>query len=134
LVCFGWKAVMSDCRPEPVTAASRFRPVRAVAIGFALGVAINLIVIVVAVASAGAGHGHYGVARALFPAPLLLTPFEGDRIGPLSLTVGLFQFPIYGGVLLWSVAQQKYRLAIVVAWVHLFAILVCFSGGLPNFS
>ena len=115
-------------------AISKSRLIRAVAAGFALGIAVELAAIAAAVASAGAGHGDYVAARALFPAPLLLSLLEEGRIGPLSLAAGLLQFPLYGGLLLWSVAQRNYRPAIAVALIHFLGVLVCFSGTLPDFT
>lgn len=95
---------------------------------------VELAAILAAVASAGAGHGHYVAARALFPAPMLLGFLEGDRIGPFSLASGLLQFPVYGALLLLSVAHRNYRPAIAVAWLHLLAMIICFSGALSDFS
>lgn len=109
-------------------------PTRAVGIGFALGVLVTGPAFVAAAASAGAGHGHYVAARALFPMPFLVTPFEGDRIGVVSLTIGLLQFPIYGAVLGWSIARRKYLPAAIVIAAHILSAIDCFAGTLPNFS
>ena len=115
-------------------AISRSRLVRAVATGFAFGVAVELMAILAAVASAGGGHGDYIAARALFPGPLLLAFLEGGRIGPLSLAAGLLQFPLYGGLLLWGFAQRHHLPGIAVALIHLLGVAVCFSGLVPNFT
>lgn len=106
----------------------------AVAVGFVSGVLVALPAIMVAAISGGAGHGDYVAARGLFPAPMLLTLLEHDRIGAFSIGVGLLQFPIYGALLGWSVARKNYLPAVVVALAHIIAALVCFAGTLPNFS
>jgi hypothetical protein len=115
-------------------ATARPRPLRAFTIGLALGIAVELLAVVAAAASAGAGHGDYVAARVLFPAPMLLTLLEGDRIGPFSLAAGLLQFPIYGGLMLWSATQRNYLLSTAVALLHVLAVMACFSDTLPNFS
>ena len=107
---------------------------KAVAVGFALGALITVPAVMAGAASAGAGHGHYVAARALFPIPLLLTPFEGDRIGTVSITIGLLQFPVYGAVLGWSIARKNYLPAAVIIAAHILSALDCFAGTLPNFS
>ena len=47
-------------------------------------------------------------------------------MGPLSLAAGFLQFPLYGGLLLWSVAQRNYLPAIAVASMHLLGVIICF--------
>ena len=111
--------------PEPAT--------RAVLIGFGLGALVALPAIFLALMSAGAGHGDYVLARALFPAPMLLTLVEGS-IGQLAMTVGLLQFPAYGALLAWANVRDKYLPVILAASAHLAAAAACFSGALPNFS
>ena len=86
-----------------------------------------------AIISGGAGHGDYVAARALFPTSMLLTLLEG-RIGAFSTAIGLLQFPIYGGLLGWSIARSAYLPAILLALAHHAAAAVCFAGTLPNFS
>lgn len=107
---------------------------KAVRVGFAIGVLITVPAFIVALASGAAGHGHYVAARALFPIPLLLTPYEGDTIGPASIATGLLQFPIYGAVLGWSIARRNYLSGAVMIAAHVVAAIDCFSGALPNFS
>ncbi|WP_157218713.1 hypothetical protein [Flavisphingomonas formosensis] len=85
-----------------------------------------------AIMSGGAGHGSYIAARALFPFSMLLTLLEGS-IGPVSIAVGLLQFPLYGALIGWAVAMRTTRPAVLI-FVHLIAALACFSGLLPNFS
>ena len=104
-----------------------------VPIGFALGTLVAFPALMLAFISAGAGHGDYAFARALFPASMLLTLAEG-QIGPLSLTVGFLQFPIYGGLCAWAMARRNYLPVIAIAIGHLIAAVVCFTGVLPNFS
>jgi hypothetical protein len=105
-----------------------------VAICFALGVLLELPTVIVAMISGGAGHGDYVAARVLFPASMLLTLIEGDTIGPLSIGVGLLQFPIYGVLLAWSLVRQNHLPVVVVASLHLIAAIACFAVTLPNFS
>ena len=109
-------------------------PFRAVAAGFGLGVVPELAALIIAIASSGAGHGEYVAARALFPAPMLLTLFEGGQLGPLSLALGLLQFPLYGALVVWSASERKTLFPIAVAFAHLAAAMICFSGVLSNFS
>jgi hypothetical protein len=104
-----------------------------VVVGFASGVLVAVPAVVAAVASGGAGHGDYVAARALFPAPMLLTLLEGGRIGAFSIVVGLLQFPVYGTLLGWSIARRNYLPAVVVTLAHIIAATVCFAGTLPNF-
>jgi hypothetical protein len=111
-----------------------FRPAfKSVVWGAALGFLLGLPALVAAAMSAGAGHGDYVVARALFPAPMLLTLFD-SHIGMLSMAVALLQFPIYGGLLGWTVVRQAYLPAAIIGSVHLVAAILCFSGPLPDFS
>jgi hypothetical protein len=104
-----------------------------VLLGAALGVFLVFPALVMAIASAGAGHGDYVLARALFPASMLLTLIEGN-IGTLSMIVGLLQFPIYGGLLAWSLVRKVYLPMVVVGLLHLVAAIVCFSDAIPGFS
>jgi hypothetical protein len=108
--------------------------IKAVSAGLAAGVLLALPALLAAIASAGAGHGHYVAARALFPAPMLLTLLQHHRIGAASITVALLQFPLYGALLGWSVARRKYLAAGIVAAVHGLAAALCFSGWVANFS
>ena len=103
-------------------------------IGFTLGVLVAVPAVLAAASSGGAGHGKYVAARALFPAPMLLTLLEGDRVGALSIAVGLLQFPIYGTILGWSIGRKNYLRVVVLTAVHVIAASVCFIGTLPNFS
>ena len=105
-----------------------------VAVGLVSGVLVALPAIAAAVISGGAGHGDYVAARGLFPTPMLLTLLEGDRIGAISIGVGLLQFPIYGALIGWSVVRRNNRPVVVIALAHMIAALVCFTGTLPNFS
>lgn len=105
-----------------------------VALGFVSGVVIGLPAVVAAIASGGAGHGHYVAVRALFPIPMLLTFYQGDTFGLLSMIVALAQFPVYGALLAWSYVQSSYVPLLTVSLVHLLTGVICFSGALPNFS
>jgi hypothetical protein len=116
---------------EGTNRASKFA---AYAVGFVTGLLIEGPTLMAAVISGGIGHGDYAAARALFPASMLLTLLEGDTIGPISITVGLLQFPIYGLLVAWSVIGRNYLPAVVIACFHVSAAIVCFSGTLPNFS
>jgi hypothetical protein len=104
------------------------------AVCFLVGVALELPTLLFAIVSSGAGHGDYAAARALFPAPMLLTLVEGDRIGTLSIATALLQFPIYGLVLAWGLLRKTNIPIFVLAALHIIAAIVCFSGTLPNFS
>ena len=69
----------------------------------------------------------------LFPWSMLLTLIEG-MIGPVSLSVGLVQFPAYGGLLGWSIARRNYSPARWMGAAHLTAAVICFTRIMPNFS
>ncbi len=101
--------------------------------GLALGSLFELPALAAAVLSSGAGHGHYTAARILFPVSMLLTLIY-DTIGTISVVVALMQFPIYGAVLYWTKVRKIYVLAVVLASLHVVAVIACFSGVLPSFS
>ena len=108
-------------------------PLVPVASGAAVGALLALPTLFLALMSSGAGHGDYVAARALFPAPMLLTLLEGS-IGIISLAMAVLQFPFYGGLLGWTHARRSYRPAAIVGSLHLVATILCFSGALPYFS
>ena len=101
--------------------------------GILFGMVVGMPAIILAIMSAGAGHGDYLAARALFPLPLLLSRLEG-AIGPISGTLALLQFPLYGALLGWSRWRKSFRPLAALALLHLVAALACFSGALPDFS
>jgi len=105
-----------------------------VALGFVSGVLVGLAAVVAAIASAGAGHGNYVAARALFPVPMLLTFYQGDSFGLLSMIVALAQFPFYGVLVAWTYGRKSSVPLLTVSLVHLLAGAICFLGALPNFS
>ncbi|MEO7691048.1 MAG: hypothetical protein ABIS51_17335 [Sphingomonas sp.] len=105
----------------------------AVVAGIAVGTLIELPALFAAIMSAGAGHGDYVAARMLFPVSMLLTLIEGS-IGPISQSVALIQFPLYGALLGWSISRKSYKAAVLAASLHLAAAVVCFMGILPSFS
>lgn len=103
-------------------------------IGALLGGLVTIPAILAAIFSSGAGYGDYTAARALFPFPMLLTLLQGNTIGVLSIGLALLQFPIFGALLGWCVAQKNFLPAIGLALAHAVAALICFAGVLPNFS
>jgi hypothetical protein len=105
-----------------------------IVLGLVAGVVVGLLAVLAAIASGGAGHGHYVAARALFPVPMLLTFYQGDTFGLLSIVVALAQFPFYGALLAWSYVQRSYVPILILSLVHLLTAVICFSGALPNFS
>ena len=117
-----------------MTDANRLPRYGAYAAGLVVGLLVEIPTLMLAIGSAGAGHGDYAVARALFPASMLLTLLEGDTIGAISITVGLLQFPIYGLVVAWCVIRRNYVPAVVITFLHTIAAIICFSGTLPSFS
>ena len=60
-----------------------------VVVGAVVGVLIELPALYAAIVSGGAGHGQYFAARALFPVPMVMTYYQGDRIGLLSISLAL---------------------------------------------
>lgn len=108
-------------------------PVRKAARAWALtGLALSIPALLQAMLSSGGGHGDYQFARTAFPIPMLLT-FNGS-INPLSLVAALVQFPVYGWIVGSAMARREYGRLIVVAVLHVLAVVACFSGLLPNFS
>ncbi len=108
-------------------------PVRKSARAWALaGLVFTTPAVFLAMLSSGGGHGDYQFARAAFPVPMLLT-FNGP-INPLSLVTALVQFPVYGWIAGSAIAREELGRLIVVAALHVLAVIVCFSGLLPNFS
>lgn len=88
--------------------------------------------ILAAIMSGGAGHGSYITAGVLFPFSMLLSQLEGS-IGPAAMSVGLLQFPLYGALIGRTVAANT-SWTFLLATAHLGAVLVYFSGLLPQFS
>lgn len=101
--------------------------------GAALGVVVECLAVFAAMLSGGAGHGDYVAARLLFPVPMLLTLVEGE-IGTLVMFVGLVQFPVYGGLLGWAHARNRYLPVLAAGALHGVATIGCFAGLLPYFS
>ena len=105
-----------------------------VVVGAVVGVLIELPALYAAIVSGGAGHGQYVAARALFPGPMVMTYYESDKIGLLSISLALVQFPFYGGLIGWALARKAYVAIVAVVAIHLVAASLCFSGAVPNFS
>lgn len=105
-----------------------------VAVGFAVGLVVEVVALFLAMLSGGAGHGDYAAARALFPVPMLTTLLEGDTIGPLSMTLALAQFPLIGALIGYCLALRRRAPVIAVGVLHLVAMVLAFSGVIPNFS
>lgn len=101
-------------------------------IGLGAGVIIEAPAVVAAIMSAGAGHGAYVAARILFPFSMLLTLIEG-AIGPIAMSVGLLQFPLYGALAGRTMASKSATLLVVLVVAHAVAVLACFSGVLQRF-
>ena len=102
-------------------------------IGVAVALPVELFALLLGVASGGAGHGDYVLTRLLFPWSMLLTLIEG-MIGPIGISVGIVQFPVYGGLLGWSIARRNYSPLGWLVVAHLIAASICFTGILPGFS
>lgn len=102
-------------------------------LGVGIGAIIAILAIFAAIVSGGAGHGTYIAASVLFPFSMLLARIEGS-IGPIGMTVGVLQFPLYGAVAGRAVAVRGNSYFLPLTTVHLVAVLACFSGLLPNFS
>lgn len=111
---FGWKADVTERRPCSMDAGRSSRSLVNVTL---IGIGLGAPALAAATLSAGAGQGHYVAARALFPTSMPLTLLEG-RINAFSIAIGLLQFPIYGGLLGWSIARRTYLPAILLASAH----------------
>jgi len=103
--------------------------------GLLVGVLVTPVAAVSAVGSAGAGHGHYEAARVLFPCTMLLTRMAGDTITLPLLVLALAQFPCYGATIGFAASKGRTALALVpLLAAHVAAVVLCFSGVIPNFS
>jgi hypothetical protein len=88
-----------------------------------------------AVVSGGAGHGHYVFARLFFPYSMLLTRLAGDTITVPLMVLALAQFPLFGALLGITRSKPSAVVASILLLVaHTVAVVVCFSGVIPNFS
>lgn len=105
-----------------------------VIVGLLGGLLITIPSLIIAVATAGAGHGHYIAARALFPAPLLLSLLTDDTIGFLSISAAVLQFPLYGAALGWAAARKQPYAAVALVVAHALAAYAAFTGTLTAFS
>lgn len=104
------------------------------AVGIAIGLVVEVAALFLAMLSGGAGHGDYAAARALFPVPMLTTLLEGDTIGLLSFTLALVQFPMMGALTGYCLALRRWEPLIAVGVLHFVAMVLAFSGVIPNFS
>ena len=102
-------------------------------VGLGVGTVIEVLAIVLAFISTGFGHGSYVMARLLFPYSFLGTLLEG-AIGPVSMCIGLIQFPLYGILIGREASSALKRDRTLLAVGHLVAAFVCFSGLLQDFS
>jgi len=111
------------------TMAGRIRD-RKILLCVSIGCLLTLPAALLAIASAGAGHGNYLLARVLFPYTMLLTRLTDDTVTLPLIVLGLAQLPLYGAVV--GLAASTGRVALTLA--HLGAVVLCFSGAIPNFS
>lgn len=103
--------------------------------GIGIGVLITPVAVTLAVMSGGAGHGHYEFARLFFPYTMLLTRLVGDTITLPLMALALAQFPLYGEIIGFAKSKGSAAIAAVLLVVaHTIAVIVCFSGAIPNFS
>jgi hypothetical protein len=115
----------------------RARGVRAnkVITGIGIGVLVTPVAVFLAVASGGAGHGHYEFARLFFPYTMLLTRLPDDTITLPLMVLALAQFPLYGAIIGLAASKARTALAVILLLsVHTVAVVLCFSGMIPNFS
>jgi len=103
---------------------------RKVLLCVSIGGLVTLPAALLTIASAGAGHGNYLFARVLFPYTMLLTRLTDDTVTLPLIVLGLAQFPLYGAVV--GLAASTGRTVLTLA--HLGAVVLCFSGAIPNFS
>ena len=105
-----------------------------IAVGAAIGLLVEVAALFLAMLSGGVGHGDYAAARALFPVPMLATLLEGDTIGPLSFALALVQFPMIGALTGYCLALRRWAPLIAIGVLHFVAMVLAFSGVIPNFS
>jgi len=103
--------------------------------GVGIGALITPVAAMLAVWSGGAGHGHYEFARLFFPYTMLLTRLVDDVVTLPLIVLALAQFPLYGAII--GIAGSKGSSAVagvLLLVVHIVAVVVCFSGAIPNLS
>jgi hypothetical protein len=98
-------------------------------IGLIVGAVFTPVALLLALASGGMGHGHYGLAKTLFPLPMLLT-FNGP-IETFQILLASLQFPLYG--FLAGIPMHRRRILAATAVLHLVLIPPTFLL-LTNFS
>ncbi|MER9316620.1 hypothetical protein NKI31_14125 [Mesorhizobium sp. M0659] len=98
--------------------------------GFLVGLGITRVAFFLTLYSAGAGHGDYGLARLLYPVPMLATLLTNTTITGLSIGLAALQFPAYGAFVAGAGGSRWLALGVF----HLVAIAAAFSGLLESFS
>ncbi|MES0024979.1 MULTISPECIES: hypothetical protein [unclassified Mesorhizobium] len=93
--------------------------------GFLVGLGITPVAFFLALYSAGAGHGDYGLARLLYPVPMLATLLTNTTITGRCAAV-----PAYGAFVAGAGGSRWLALGVF----HLVAIAAAFSGLLESFS
>jgi len=91
---------------------------------------VELVALTAAVSAAGAGHGTYVVANLLFPFAMATASFAIYITAP-CVALAVLQFPIYGALYGWAVAQgMPGRMLILIATLHAVGIaaFVVLSG------
>jgi len=111
---------------------ARSRKASAVLKGVGIGAAVELPALLLGLMSAGAGHGDYVIAAMLFPVPLLLTGLTHGTIAWLAGSLALLQFPLYGALIARNHVRGVARPHAPIAATHIAAILLCFSGIIPD--
>lgn len=115
--------------------AKRHSRLSDVVIGIAAGAMLTPPVILLAILSGG--HGDRGLARAIFPIPMLMMLLTQGTIGAPSIACALLQLPLYGAVAGWCDQMARvgvWRGLAVLAIVHAIAVALCFSRMILNFS
>jgi hypothetical protein len=99
-----------------------------------ISVVLTPIALFFGMVSGGAGHGDYFIAKLLFPYTMLSTTFFGE-INLVFLAVALIQFPFYGCLVAFGIHTGKVRLSVLLlAAIHILAVLICFRAVSENFS
>ena len=99
-----------------------------------LGVLITPVAAVLAILSGGGGHGHYLFAKLFFPYSMLTTLATTSITTP-AIVFALLQFPLYGGFAGgMAVAGRSKQAILLIACLHLLAVMTCFVAPMSNFS
>lgn len=104
-------------------------------VGLAIGIAFTPVALYLSMLSAGAGHGDYGLAKVLYPIPVLIL-MCGSPAFVIALPLAVVQYPLFG-ILLGYTCRQGRRAFVAVfmltGLIHVAALTFVFVVGADVF-